>query len=186
MELNVLKDEYSTCSKCPELVDYRSQVVFGSKHMNKCPVMIIGEAPGKVEDENGEPFVGRSGQILNKFLEEIGLTRDKVFITNTILCRPPENRNPKSDELLHCRERLDKTIEILNPKVIITLGNFATKYLLETKEGITKVRGKVYEKNGRNIVPMAHPAVVLYNGSSEAIMTQFRADFSVVKGLLGN
>lgn len=186
MELNVLKEEYSNCSKCSELVDYRSQVVFGSKHMNKCPVMIIGEAPGKVEDEKGEPFVGRSGQILNQFLEGIGLTRDDVFITNTILCRPPENRNPKTEELVNCRGRLDKTIEILDPKVIITLGNFATKYLLETKEGITKVRGKVYEKNGRNVVPMAHPAVVLYNGGSEAIMTQFRADFMVVKGLLGS
>ncbi len=184
MNLSILKDEYSSCNKCEELVNYRSQVVFGSQHMKKCPVMIIGEAPGKVEDENGEPFVGRSGQILNKFLEEIGLTREDVFITNTVLCRPPENRNPKSEELVNCRNRLDRTIEILDPKVIITLGNFATKYLLETKEGITKVRGKIYEKEGRKIVPMAHPAVVLYNGSSEAIMAQFRSDFSVVKGLL--
>ena len=184
MKLNVLKKEYDSCKKCEELVNYRSQVVFGSQHMKKCPVLIIGEAPGKVEDENGEPFVGRSGQIWNKFLEEIGLTRDDVFITNTVLCRPPENRNPKSDELVNCRSRLDRTIEVLNPKVIITLGNFATKYMLGTKEGITKVRGKVYEVDGRKIVPMAHPAVVLYNGSSEAIMTQFRSDFKVVKDLL--
>ncbi len=184
MSLNVLKEKYSNCNLCTELANYRSQVVFGSNYTEDCKIMIIGEAPGKEEDLKGEPFIGRSGQILNKFLEEIGLSRNDVFITNTVLCRPPENRNPKTEELNYCRERLDKTIKCINPRVIITLGNFATKYLLETKEGITKLRGKIYEKNGMKVVPMAHPAVVLYNGGSEAIMAQFRGDFELVKGLL--
>ncbi|MDP3917315.1 MAG: uracil-DNA glycosylase [Nanoarchaeota archaeon] len=183
-ELNVLKEQYSVCDKCSELTSHRSQVVFGSRHMKECPIMIIGEAPGKKEDEIGEPFVGKSGEILNQLLDEIGLNRGDVFITNTILCRPPENRNPKQDELKNCRNRLDKTVEMINPKVIITLGNFSTQYILDTKEGITKLRGKIYSKNGRKVLPMPHPAVLLYNGMSESILNGFREDFKVLKGVL--
>ena len=181
-----LRDEYHDCQRCPELVKNRNCVVFGSKHMKPCPVMIIGEAPGRVEDELCEPFVGKSGQILNMLLSEIGLSSDGVFITNTILCRPPENRNPKVEELANCRGRLDKTIELIDPKVIITLGNFATQYVLETKEGITKVRGKIYEKDGRKIMPMPHPATLLYNGMAEPILDKFKQDFQTVKSLLND
>ncbi len=184
IELGQLKDDYSNCTLCSDLVKSRSRVVFGSKHMKQCPIMIIGEAPGRKEDELGEPFVGRSGEILNKLLEGIGLTRGDVFITNTILCRPEDNRNPSSDELKNCSNRLNKTIELINPKVVITLGNFSTKYLLETDEGITKLRGKIYEKNGRKILPMPHPATLLYAGMSDVLMEQFRRDFKLLKSMI--
>ena len=184
VELNQLKDDYSDCSLCSDLVQSRSRVVFGSKHMKQCPIMIIGEAPGKKEDELGEPFIGRSGEILNKLLGEIGLTRGEVFITNTILCKPKDNRNPKSEELKNCSNRLNKTIELINPKVIITLGNFSTKYILETDEGITKLRGKIYEKDGRKILPLPHPATLLYAGMSNILMEQFRDDFKILKSMI--
>ncbi|MBT3262694.1 uracil-DNA glycosylase [Candidatus Woesearchaeota archaeon] len=182
--LKILKKKYSNCKQCPELVKNRSSVVFGSKHMNACKVLIIGEAPGKKEDESEIPFVGRSGEILNGFLKEIGLTREDVFITNTILCRPPGNRNPKVLELKNCKTRLNECIKLVNPEVVITLGNFSTQYLLETKEGITKLRGKIYEKEGYKILPMLHPANLLYNGMSEKLIKQFRSDFKKVKKLI--
>ena len=165
MELNVLKDEYSSCNKCEELVNYRSQVVFGSQHMNKCPVMIIGEAPGKVEDENGEPFIGRSGQILNKFLEEIGLTRDDVFITNTVLCRPPENRNPNAEEITRYLSYLTKHIEIIDPKILILLGSTALNAIIGGDQIISDVRGKWIEKKigkcSTSIIVSFHPAFLM-------------------------
>jgi len=185
-ELNLLKEKYSTCSLCPLLVECRSQVVFGAGDPAKCKVVIIGEAPGKNEDEQGIPFVGRSGKILNSLLEGIGLSREDVFITNTVLCRPPENRDPKRDELANCRDRLDETIAILNPKVVITLGNFATKYMLKTKEGITKLRGQGYIIDGITIIPMLHPAVLLYHGNSPKKRAEFEADFSLVEQILSS
>tara|TARA_Y100000310_G_scaffold310029_1_gene354754 strand:- start:411 stop:911 length:501 start_codon:yes stop_codon:yes gene_type:complete len=147
-------------------------------------VMIIGEAPGKQEDEQGKPFVGKSGQLLNEFLADIDLQREDVFITNTILCRPPDNRNPARSELSNCKTRLDNTIKAINPKVIVTLGNFATQYVLQTKVGITKLRGKVHLKDGRKIIPMQHPAVLLYHGNSPAKRKEFEDDFSQVREVL--
>jgi DNA polymerase len=184
MDLIKLKEDFSACSLCPHLLKSRSKIVFGSKHMNKCKVMIIGEAPGKKEDELGEPFVGKSGEILNMFLSEIGLNRDDVFITNTVLCRPEGNRNPKPEELKNCEKRLNKTIEIMNPKVIVSLGNFSTKYLLNSKEGITNLRGKIQNRDGKIILPMFHPATLLYNGMSEKLFKEFRTDFAILKSLL--
>ncbi len=183
-ELDVLKEQYSSCTRCPALVECRSQVVFGSGDPDRCKVVIIGEAPGKNEDEQGIPFVGRSGQVLNGFLDAIGLSRDEVFITNTVLCRPPNNRDPNKNELAQCRDRLDETISLLAPKVVITLGNFATKYMLDTKEGITTLRGKSYEKDGMMIIPMQHPAVLLYHGNSPAKRAEFEADFALVEDIL--
>lgn len=184
ISLKILKKKYSGCRQCQELVKNRSSVVFGSKHMNASKVLIIGEAPGKKEDELEVPFVGRSGEILNGFLEEIGLSRDEVFITNTILCRPPKNRNPKIQELKNCKTRLNECIKLVDPEVIITLGNFSTQYLLNTKEGITMLRGKIYEKEGYKILPMLHPANLLYNGMSKKLVKQFRSDFKKVKQLI--
>lgn len=188
-ELLALEKEYEQCMRCPLLVQSRSRVVFGVGNPETCKVVIIGEAPGFHEDQHGEPFVGRSGKILDEFLTSIGLKRpDDVYITNTILCRPPENRDPAFQELQNCRGRLDAHITILDPAVIITLGNFATKYLLETKEGITKLRGKPIEKmflgKSRLVVPMQHPAVLLYNGNSSAKRAEFEHDFGVVKEIL--
>ena len=162
----------------------RSQVVFGVGDPDKCKLVIIGEAPGAREDEQGEPFVGKSGQLLNEFLSWIGLTREEVFITNTILCRPQDNRNPSRTELQQCKGRLDETLRILKPKVIITLGNFATQYMLNTKVGITKIRGHVFHEKDMTIIPMQHPAVLLYNGNSPEKRAEFQEDFENVKKVM--
>lgn len=183
MDLETLKKKYHDCVLCTELVSNRTQVVFGSGNPH-AKIVIIGEAPGATEDEKGIPFIGRSGQLLTELLKSIGLSRDDIFITNTILCRPPENRNPKPAELHNCRSRLDQTIAIINPKVIITLGNFATKYMLNTKEGITTLRGKPNKKDGRIIFPMYHPAVLVYNGNQGPKRDEMEKDFQTLKGLL--
>ncbi|MFW6014601.1 MAG: uracil-DNA glycosylase, partial [Candidatus Nanoarchaeia archaeon] len=180
-----LKENYNNCALCPALKENRTNVVFGVGNPEKAKIVIIGEAPGKMEDLKNEPFVGRSGQVLTSLLNEIGLSREEVYITNTILCRPPNNRNPNKGELDNCRPRLDKQLEILNPKVVITLGNFATKYMLQTKEGITSIHGQIFEKDNMKIVPMFHPAVLLYNGNSPEKRKELLNDFMVVKDLIG-
>ena len=182
--LDELKNKYTECSLCPQLKENRSNVVFGVGDPKKAKVVIIGEAPGNQEDLQNEPFVGRSGQILTELLKEIGLTRDEVYITNTILCRPPNNRNPNKQELSNCKGRLDKQLEILNPKVIVTLGNFATKYMLKTKEGITSIHGRVFDFDGKKIVPMFHPAVLLYNGNNPEKRKELLDDFKVIEEIL--
>ncbi len=182
--LEELKRKYEGCSLCIELKENRTNVVFGVGNCEKAKVVIIGEAPGKNEDLQNEPFVGRSGQILTELLNEIGLSRDDVYITNTILCRPPNNRNPNKFELSNCQGRLDEQLKILNPKVVITLGNFATKYMLKIKEGITSVHGSVFDVNGMKIVPMFHPAVLLYNGNNPEKRKELLNDFKVVKEIL--
>jgi len=183
-KLNELKDNYKDCPKCNELCSNRTNIVFGVGDPDKCKVVIIGEAPGMNEDLKNEPFVGRSGQILNSLLADIGLSRDEVYITNTILCRPPDNRNPNSEELQNCRPRLDEHIKLLNPKVVITLGNFSTKYMLNTKDGITSVHGKPVEIEGVKIIPMYHPAVLLYSGNNPEKRKELLDDFIIVKDIL--
>lgn len=187
--LNDLEKKYENCKLCKELVENRNNVVFGTGNSKTTKICIIGEAPGKQEDLNKTPFVGRSGKILDSFLNNIGLSRSKdVYITNTILCRPPKNRNPTKSELTNCRERFEKQMELLNPKVIITLGNFATKYVLDTKKGINEIRGQIFKTNFKQtkikVIPMLHPAVVLYNGNSEEIKNKFYEDFNVLKKTL--
>src|SRR3990167_1278313 len=118
--LNTLQLHYSTCQKCPALCQSRTKVVFGNGNPN-AKVLFIGEAPGAEEDRQGIPFCGASGKILQELLASINLTRDDVFITNTILCRPENNRNPEKDEVENCRERLDQLLEIMKPKVIVTI-----------------------------------------------------------------
>jgi len=178
MPFNQLKQEYSTCSKCPALCSSRSQVVFGSGNP-QAEVLFIGEAPGANEDKQGIPFCGMSGQVLNELLASVGLSREDIFITNTILCRPENNRNPAKDEVENCRERLDKLIGIMQPKVIVTIGNFATERILG-KKGITSLRGKVFEVEGKKIVPVIHPANYLYSGRNPEMFAQMKKDFAVV------
>ena len=185
-QLAHLQKQYHDCSRCPALCANRTQVVFGVGNPDACKIVIIGEAPGKREDELGEPFVGRSGQVLDSLLVDIGVAREEAYITNTILCRPPENRNPSPEELANCRARLEEHIRILDPKVVITLGNFATKYMLETKKGITELRGKVHTKGFMKIVPMFHPAVLLYSGNSPEKRAEMLKDFKVVQEILGS
>lgn len=185
-QLALLEKEYHACRRCPALCANRTQVVFGVGNPDACKIVIIGEAPGKREDELGEPFVGRSGQVLDSLLAEIGIAREEAYITNTILCRPPENRNPSPEELSNCRKRLEEHIRILDPKVVVTLGNFATKYMLETKRGITTLRGRVHQKGSMKIVPMFHPAVLLYSGNSPEKRAEMLKDFKIVQEILGS
>lgn len=137
--------------------------------------MFVGEGPGEQEDLKGEPFVGRSGQFLDKLiLEELGLTRRDFYVANVVKCRPPANRDPLPSEITTCSPYLDRQIELIDPAVVVTLGNFATKLLLGTKEGITRLRGRSYPFRKGVLVPTFHPAAVL-RGAGEAA-AQMRAD----------
>lgn len=181
--LDVLAEEASTCTKCKLATAGRTQVVFGMGNP-EADLMFVGEGPGAEEDKQGLPFVGRSGQLLDKVMfEELGLTRDHVYIANTVCCRPPGNRDPEPDEIEACNPWLEQKIELIRPKVVVTLGNFATKLLLDTKEGITKVRGKSYPFRTGVLIPTFHPAAVLRGGGEP--LAQMRADFIRAKKALG-
>jgi uracil-DNA glycosylase len=177
-----LEREALACTRCP-LAEGRTQVVFGVGDPN-ADLMFVGEAPGREEDLKGEPFVGRSGKLLDKLvLEEMGLTRDQFWIANVLQCHPPQNRDPKPDEISSCRPYLEQKIELIKPKVIITLGNFATRLLLNTTEGITKVRGKTYSYGDATLVPTYHPSAALQGGGSDVI-ARMRADLVRAKQVL--
>jgi DNA polymerase len=157
-------------------------VVFGVGNPS-ADLMFVGEAPGQQEDMQGEPFVGRSGQLLDRLvLEEMGLTRDRFYIANTVKCRPPGNRDPEPAEIAACRPWLEAQVDLIDPKVVVTLGNFAAKLLLQTTEGITKLRGRSYPYRRGVLVPTYHPAAVLRGGGSLA--PQMRADLVRAKQFL--
>ena len=141
-------------------------------------LMVIGEGPGREEDLQGRPFVGRSGQLLDRLLaEEAGLERAEVYIANVVKCRPPGNRDPLPDEIAACRPYLDQQVALISPRVIITLGNFATRLLLDTTEGITRLRGQAFPfgPDGAVLVPTYHPAAALRGGGE--VVARMRADF---------
>lgn len=178
-----LEREASGCTRCP-LAPGRTQVVFGVGDP-AADLMFIGEAPGRDEDLKGEPFVGRSGQLLDRLMaEELDRGREGCYIANVVKCRPPDNRDPQPDEIASCRPYLEQQIELIDPKVIITLGNFATRLLLDTKEGITKLRGRVHDYNGRALVPTFHPSAALRAGGGEPL-AKMRADFVRAKEIIG-
>lgn len=167
-ELQQLKEKCKACKKCA-LCSSRTNVVFGDGVPNN-KILLIGEAPGHDEDVQGRPFVGRSGQLLDKILECVGFSRkENIFIINTIKCRPPENRNPLPEEKAACREYLDKQIEILKPRIIILCGAVAVDSMLGAKhEGITKIHGKCFNGPFNSVmVPIFHPAFLLRNPSNE-------------------
>jgi len=173
--------EANVCTRCP-LSRSRTQVVFGVGAA-AADLMFVGEAPGQQEDVRGEPFVGRSGQLLDKLvLEEMGLTRDRFYIANTVKCRPPGNRDPQPAEIAACRPWLETQVDLIDPKVVVTLGNFAAKSLLGTTEGITKLRGRAYPFRRGVLVPTFHPAAVLRGAGDLA--AQMRADLVRAKGYL--
>jgi DNA polymerase len=182
MNFEELKENYSTCKKCQELCKSRSQVVFGNGNPHS-KIILLGEAPGSTEDKQGIPFCGMSGQILTQLLSQVGLTREDVFITNTILCRPEKNRNPNKDEVENCRERLDKLISIMQPEVIVTIGNFATDRIIQ-KTGVTSIHGKVFNYNNISVVPVIHPANYLYSGRNPELFNQMLEDFKVIASLV--
>ena len=170
------------CMRCP-LGAGRTNVVFGVGDPN-APLMFVGEAPGREEDLQGRPFIGRSGQLLERLIaEELGMRRDECYIANVLKCRPPDNRNPAPDEISACRPFLEQQVEAIGPKVIVTLGNFATRLLLDTKEGITKLRGRTYPYGDRVLVPTFHPAAVLQGGGAPAL-AKMREDLGLVKEVL--
>jgi DNA polymerase len=150
------------CTRCKLHALGRRQVVFGVGSPT-ASLMFVGEAPGEDEDRQGEPFVGRAGQLLTRIIEAIGLTRQQVYIANVIKCRPPGNRNPEPDEVATCEPFLFQQIAAIQPRVIVALGKFAAQSLLRSTEPITRLRGRVFEFRGASLVPTFHPAYLLRN-----------------------
>jgi uracil-DNA glycosylase len=169
------------CTKC-RLAEGRTQVVFGVGDP-RARLLFVGEGPGHQEDVEGEPFVGRSGKLLDRLmLEEVGLTRAQCYIANVVKCRPPKNRDPAPDEIDACRPYLEEQITLINPSVVITLGNFATRLLLDRSEGIRQLRGSVYPYRSGHLVPTYHPAYVLRAGGEA--LAEMRADLVRAKRLI--
>jgi len=154
------------CTRCKLHTLGRKQVVFGVGNPN-ADLLFVGEAPGADEDIQGEPYVGRAGQLLTKIIEAIGLTRDSVYIANVIKCRPPGNRNPEPDEVDTCEPFLFRQIDVIKPKVIVALGKFAAQSLLKTTEPITRIRGREYKYRDAILMPTYHPAYLLRNPASK-------------------
>ncbi len=164
------------------LAETRTQVVFGIGNPD-ADVMFIGEAPGFNEDQEGEPFVGKAGQLLDRLLGEVALDRPSVYIANVLKCRPPDNRDPRVDEIEACKGYLAAQLELVQPRVVVTLGNFATKLLLKTDTGITKMRGAVYDWwRGIQVVPTFHPSAALRGNPS--VMDAMQADFVLVRSVI--
>jgi DNA polymerase len=176
-----VRDVAMSCTKCP-LASGRTQVVFGVGNP-EADLMFVGEGPGRDEDLAGEPFVGRSGKLLDKLMmQEIGIDRSSCYIANVVKCRPPNNRDPLPDEIEACRPWLESQLELIDPTVVVTLGNFATRLLLDTTQGISKLRGKSYPYRRGYLVPTYHPAAALRGGGE--IVAEMRADLVRAKSLL--
>jgi DNA polymerase len=154
------------CTRCKLHTLGRKQVVFGVGNPN-ADLMFVGEAPGADEDIQGEPFVGRAGQLLTKIIEAIGMKREDVYIANVIKCRPPGNRNPEPDEVERCEPFLFRQIDAIKPKVIVALGKFAAQSLLRTTDPITRIRGREYKYRNAILMPTYHPAYLLRNPASK-------------------
>lgn len=163
------------------LAETRTNVVFGSGAPD-ADVMIVGEGPGQAEDEQGEPFVGRSGQLLASLLGEIGLERSDVYIANVVKCRPPRNRDPRADEIDACKGYLRRQVQLVDPLVVVTVGNFSTRLALRTETGITRLRGAAYPWWGRYLVPTYHPAAALRGG--DRVTDDIRADLRLVRSII--
>jgi DNA polymerase len=175
--------EASGCVLCP-LSETRTKVVFGAGNSD-ADLMFVGEAPGAEEDRQGLPFVGRAGQFLNQLLEGIGMSREDVFIANVLKCRPPGNRDPQPEEIESCRPWLEQQVDLIEPRIIATLGNFSTKLLTANPTGITRVRGTPQEHviGGRSlfVLPLFHPAAGL---RTPRVADQLREDFEGIPALL--
>ncbi len=193
LEWSGIEREILACTRCP-LSKSRTRAVPGEGNLYSS-VMLLGEAPGRSEDEEGRPFVGAAGRLLNKLIEEVGMRREEVFITNVVKCRPPNNREPSPEEILACSRFTDRIIELVNPKTIAALGNHAGYYLFELRGGarwlgVTRMRGRVYRLpvlgSARTLVPTYHPAAVLYNPQLyETVRDDFRLLKRVVEALEG-
>ena len=183
MTLDELAREASGCTAC-RLSQGRTQVVFGVGNP-RADLMFVGEGPGYHEDKQGEPFVGAAGQLLTRMLSDIGLAREDVYIANVVKCRPPGNRDPLPDEIEACKPWLDGQIRNIDPRVIVTLGNFATRFMLDRQVSISRVRGQRFEMDGRTVVPTFHPAAILHGGGeSSAQFQSLRDDFQAVRAIM--
>ncbi len=180
MDLDALDGEAAGCARCPLSVS-RTNVVFGVGDP-QADLMFVGEAPGHDEDRQGEPFVGRAGQLLTKIIEAMGMTRDDVYICNVLKCRPPENRNPLPDEVDKCRPFLSRQIDLVQPVVIVCLGNVAVQLLLEATERISRLRGRFHDLRGVKVMPTYHPAFLLRNPNAKRDVWD---DMKVVMAELG-
>lgn len=179
-ELRRLAETAAGCVDC-RLAETRTNVVFGVGSPT-ADLMFIGEAPGRNEDLQGEPFVGAAGRLLDKLAAEVGIERDDVYIANVLKCRPPGNRDPLEDEITACKGYLAQQIKLIDPAVVMTLGNFASRLLLKTTTGITRLRGTAYPWWGRHVVPTFHPAAALRGG--EKVLNHMRSDFALVRSTI--
>jgi uracil-DNA glycosylase len=185
-ELKKIKNEVLNCKKCLLYKSRKYPVIGQGNHSAK--IMFIGEAPGYNEDQTGRPFCGIAGKILDELLEEAGLERKDVYITNILKCRPPENRDPRNDEIKACSPYLLRQVEIIKPKIICTLGNYATRFIFEKFNidqefsGISKIHGKIFTSESIlgcfKIIPLYHPAVATYNQNMKGVL---KNDFRVLK-----
>jgi len=183
-DLGALAADVSGCTRCA-LAQGRTQVVFGSGNPH-ADLIFVGEAPGFHEDKQGVPFVGAAGQLLEKLLQGIGLSRDEVYIANVLKCRPPGNRDPLPEEIAACEGHLWKQLELIQPKLVATLGNFATKLLSGRPDGITRVHGREqwHSLGGQRVLlyPIFHPAAALY---TPRMLQTLEADFARIPELIG-
>jgi DNA polymerase len=175
-----LAAEAATCTRC-RLAETRTRVVFGTGDPD-ADLMFIGEAPGYHEDQQGEPFVGAAGKLLDRLLGDIGIRRSEVYIGNVLKCRPPGNRDPREDEIDACADYLREQLRLIDPTVVVTLGNFSTKLLLKRNVGITRLRGQVYPWWSRYLIPTFHPAAALRGG--DRVLAQMQEDFALVRRAL--
>jgi DNA polymerase len=178
--LQELAKSLHNCQRCKLAKLGRTQVVFGVGNPH-ASIMFVGEAPGFNEDQKGEPFVGAAGKLLNDLLASAGLSRDQIYIANVIKCRPPNNRDPEPDEVETCKPFLMQQIQMIRPKLVCTLGNWATQTLLERKVGITKVKAQAFYMKDFVIFPLLHPAAALHQGN---LLDTLKEDFKKLKDFL--
>jgi DNA polymerase len=178
--LAAVRADIGDCTRCKLHRMGRTQIVFGVGNP-EADLMFVGEAPGRDEDLQGFPFVGRAGQLLTKIIEAIALKREDVYIANVIKCRPPENRNPEPDEVETCEPFLFRQIDIVKPKVIVALGKVGAQTLLRTLDPISRLRGRVFDYRGAKLIPTFHPAYLLRNPSSKREVWE---DMKLVRSLL--
>lgn len=183
-DIDAVRRAALTCTKC-RLAEGRTNVVWGDGNLDS-DLLFIGEAPGFHEDQQGRAFVGAAGRLLDSLLVDIGLDRTTAAIVNVVKCRPPGNRDPQPDEIDSCRPYLEAQLAHMRPKVIVTLGNFATRFVLEMPIGITRARGRVYDRRGAAVIPTFHPAAALRGGrfGGQSPLDALREDFATVRSLL--
>jgi DNA polymerase len=179
--LEIVREDLGDCTRCKLHRLGRRQIVYGVGNP-RAELMFIGEAPGHDEDVQGIPFVGRAGQLLTKIIEAIGLAREDVYIANVIKCRPPENRNPESDEVASCEPFLFRQVHVIKPRVIVALGTFAAQTLLRTNDPISRLRGKVFHYGEARLIPTFHPAYLLRSPERKRDVWE---DMKKVRALLG-